>query len=156
MTRFDKDYELGKKSEHESHADLNKIFKTELIHDSEKFAHFDFFSKDHKIFVELKTRENTLYDEEKEIFIHTKEDGKKCYFDSLYFDAVKKWEAYRNRDTDKRYFIVWKISGEYFYWEINHGKREYYIEDQFRDRGKGYRQETPVVNVKQYALQRVI
>ncbi len=30
------------------------------------------------------------------------------------FDAVKKHEAYRNRNTDKRYFIVWKISGEYF------------------------------------------
>ena len=58
------------------------------------------------------------------------------------------------RNTDKRYFIVWKISGEYFYWEINHDKKEYYIEDQFRDRGKGYRQETAVVNVKEYALKR--
>jgi hypothetical protein len=156
MTQFDIDYAKGKQSEEESLNDLNKIFKTNLIHDDDKFTHFDFYSEDRKTFVELKTRENTEYDEEKEIFIHTKQDGKKCYFDSLYFDAVKKWEAYRNRDTDKRYFIVWKISGEYFYWEINHGKREYYIEDQFRDRGKGYRQETPVVNVKQYALTRVI
>ena len=154
--RFDTDYSKGKQSEIDSLDDLSIFFKTKLIHDDDKFTHFDFFSEDEKLFVELKTRENTEYDEEKEIFIHTKQDGKKCYFDSLYFDAVKKWEAYRNKDTDKRYFIVWKISGEYFYWEINHGKKEYYIEDQFRDRGKGYRQETAVVNVKQYALKRFI
>ena len=33
MTQFDIDYEIGKQSEEESHPDLNKIFKTDLIHD---------------------------------------------------------------------------------------------------------------------------
>jgi len=152
--KFDKDYELGKQSEIDSLDDLSNFFKTELIHDDNKFTHFDFFSKDQKTFVELKTRENTTYNEEGGYFTHIKPDGKICNFCTLYFDAVKKQEAYRNRNTDKRYFIVWKISGEYFYWEINHDKKEYYIEDQYRDRGKGYGQETAVVNVKEYALKR--
>lgn len=152
--RFDKDYELGKQSEIDSLNDLSKFFKTELIQDDNQFTHFDFYSKDKKTFVELKTRDNTEYDEQKEYFVHTKADGKKSFFLTLYFDAVKKHEAYRNRNTDKRYFIVWKISNEYFYWEINHDKKEYYIEDQFADRGKGYKQNTAVVNVKEYALKR--
>jgi len=152
--KFDTDYAKGKKSEDDSLNDLSKFFKTELIHDDNQFTHFDFFSKDQKTFVELKTRENTTYNEEGGYFTHITDKGKICNFNTLYFDCVKKHEAYRNRNTDKRYFIVWKISGEYFYWEINHDKIEYYIEDQFRDRGKGYRQETAVVNVKEYALKR--
>ena len=154
--RFDTDYIRGKKSEEESLNDLNKIFKTNLIHDDNNFSHFDFYSEDGKTFVELKTRDNTEYNEEHGYFIHTRPDGKKSYLLSLYFDAIKKHEAYKNRNTDKRYFIVWKISGEYFYWQINHEKKEYYIEDQYADRGKGYKQNTAVVNVKEYALQRVI
>ena len=152
--RFDKDYEIGIQSEIDSLDDLSKFFKTELIRDTNQFSHFDFFSKDQKIFVELKTRENTTYNEEGGYFTHIKPDGKICNFCTLYFDAPKKHEAYRNRNTDKKYFIVWKISGEYFYWEINHDKKEYYIEDQYRDRGKGYGQETAVVNVKESALKR--
>jgi hypothetical protein len=152
--KFDKDYEIGKQSEIDSLDDLSKFFKTQLIHDDNQFTHFDFFSKDQKTFVELKTRENTEYNEEGGYFTHTTDKGKTSNFMTLYFDAIKKHEAYRNRNTDKRYFIVWKISGEYFYWEINHNKKEYYIEDQYRDRGKGYKQDTAVVNVKEYALKR--
>lgn len=152
MPRFNKDYELGKKSEIDSLPDLNKFFDTELIHDEDKFAHFDFYSKDEKIFVELKTRENTKYNGD--YFIHTKEDGKQCFFDTLYFDSPKKHVAYKNRNTDKKYFIVWKCSGEYFYWEINHDKKDYYIEDQFRDCGHGYKQQRDVINVKHFALKR--
>lgn len=152
--RFDLDYELGVQSEIDSQNDLSNFFKTELLRDTDNFSHFDFFSKDQKIFVELKTRENTEYNEEHGYFIHTRADGKKCNFNTLFFDAVKKWEAYRNRHTDKKYFVVWKISGEYFYWEINHDRKEYYIEDQFADRGKGYKQNTSVINVKEYALKR--
>ena len=154
MAKFQRQYSIGKQSEHASHSDLNKIFKTNLIHDKDKFAHYDFFSKDEKIFVELKTRPNTKFNGE--YFIHTKEDDTECIFNSLYFDCPKKWVAYRNRNTDKRFFIVWKCSNEYFYWEINHDKKDYYIEDQFRDCGMGYAQERNVVNVKEHALQRVI
>jgi len=152
--RLDLDYEIGTQSEIDSQNDLSNFFKKELLRDNDKFAHFDFFSKDQKIFVELKTRENTEYNEEHGYFIHTRADGKQSYFDTLYFDAPKKWEAYKNRHTDKKYFVVWKISGEYFYWEINHDRKEYYIEDQFADRGKGYKQNTSVINVKEYALKR--
>ncbi len=152
--KFDKDYELGKKSEEDSLNDLSNFFNTRLIHDDDKFTHFDFFSEDEKIFVELKTRENTTYNEERGYFTHITDKGKICNFDTLYFDAVKKWEAYKYKDTDKKFYIVWKISGEYFYWEINHDKKEYYIEDQYRDRGKGYAQNTNVVNVKEYAIKR--
>lgn len=154
MAKFQKQYSIGKKSEHVSHPDLNNIFKTNLIHDPEQFAHFDFFSQDEKIFVELKTRPNTKFNGE--YFIHTKEDGTECIFNSLYFDCPKKWVAYKNRNTDKRFFIVWKCSNQYFYWEINHDKKDYYIEDHFRDCGGGYPQERNVVNVKEHALQRVI
>jgi len=152
--KFDTDYAKGKKSEEDSLNDLSNFFNTRLIHDDDKFTHFDFFSEDEKIFVELKTRENTTYNEEGGYFTHITDKGKICNFNTLYFDAIKKWEAYKNKDTDKKYFIVWKISGEYFYWEINHGKKEYYIEDQYRDRGKGYAQNTAVVNVKEYAIKR--
>jgi len=154
MPRFQRDYELGKQSEVESLNDISIFFNTELIQSDDNFSHFDYHSPDQKIFVELKTRENTTYNEEHGFFTHTRPDGKKSNFVTLYFDAIKKQEAYRNRNTDKRYFIVWKISGEYFYWEINHDKKEYYIEDQYADRGKGYPQETAVVNVKEYALKR--
>jgi len=152
--KFDKDYELGKKSEEDSLNDLSNFFNTRLIHDDDKFTHFDFFSEDEKIFVELKTRENTTYNEERGYFTHITDKGKICNFDTLYFDAVKKWEAYKYKDTDKKFYIVWKISGEYFYWEINHDRKEYRIEDQYRDRGKGYPQNTAVVNVKEYAIKR--
>lgn len=153
MTQFDLDYLMGKQSEEDSHSDLNKIFKTELIHDPEQFAHYDFFSKDQNIFVELKTRPNTKFNGE--YFIHTKKDGTTCLLDTLYFDVPKKWVAYKNRNTDKRYYIVWKCAGDYFYWEINHDKKDYYIENQFRDCGHGYNQERNVVNVKIHALTRV-
>ena len=152
MTQFDLDYEIGKQSEEESHPDLNNIFKTQLTHDSEQFAHFDFFSDN--IFVELKTRPNTKFNGE--YFIHTKKDDSTCILDTLYFDVPKKWQAYKHRNTDKKFFIVWKCSGEYFYWQINHDKKDYYIENQFRDCGHGYAQERNVVNVKMNALQRVI
>jgi len=152
--KFDKDYELGKKSEEDSLNDLSNFFNTRLIHDDDKFTHFDFFSEDEKIFVELKTRENTTYNEERGYFTHITDKGKICNFDTLYFDAIKKWEAYKYKDTDKKFYIVWKISGEYFYWEINHDRKEYRIEDQYRDRGKGYPQNTAVVNVKEYAIKR--
>ena len=58
-------------------------------------------------------------------------------------------------DSDKKFFIVWKCAGEYFYWQINHDKKDYYIENQFGDYGKGFNQEKNVVNVKLHALTRV-
>lgn len=150
MTQFDLDYELGKQSEHESHPDLENLIKTKLIHDPKQFAHFDFFSHDQNIFVELKTRPNTVFNGDN--FTHTKEDGTVCYLETLLFDVGKKWEAYKYRNTGKRFFIVWKCAGDYFYWEINHDKKDYYIKNEFNDYGKGYAQEKNVVNVKLHAL----
>ena len=104
--KFDTDYAKGKKSEAASLNDLSNFFKTELIHDDDNFSHFDFFSKDQKTFVELKTRENTTYNEEGGYFTHITDKGKICNFNTLYFDCVKKHEAYRNRNTEKIFYSL--------------------------------------------------
>ena len=52
-TQFDKDYKLGKESEVDSHPDLEKIFKCNLIHDPHEYAHFDFFNDEIFIFLPL-------------------------------------------------------------------------------------------------------
>ena len=113
MTKFDRDYEMGKNSELESHQDLESIFKCKLIHDPETFAHFDFQGDD--IYVELKTRPCLSYENNK--FYYTNEKtGNKREIDSLYFDTPKKWFAWARRDSNSKFYIVWKISGKYFYW----------------------------------------
>ncbi len=71
--------------------------------------------------------------------------------DSIYFDAVKMRFAFQHnkkRKDKKRFFIIWKCNGQYFYWEINWGKIEYFIEEQDRDFGHGYKQVRDVINVK--------
>jgi len=144
MTKFDQDYEIGKNSEIESHSDLENIFKCKLVHDPETFAHFDFQGED--IYVELKTRPCLSYENNKFYYTNEKTEDKR-EIDSLYFDSPKKWFAYKRRNTNIKFYIVWKISGKYFYWKINHDKKDYYIEPQFRDCGHGYKQPREVINV---------
>ncbi len=155
MTQFDKDYKLGKLSEARSLPQLNEIFKTQLIHDPETFAHFDFYNED--IMVELKTRPSTEWTGED--MKHTARSGNVSYLDTLYFDSPKMAFAFQHNKKlrlkgkkEKRFFIVWKCSDDFFYWEMNWNgvpdKREdYYIEDQNRDFGHGYKQDRAVINV---------
>jgi len=151
MTQFDIDYKHGKESEIISLPDLKKVFGEDLILDDEMFAHFDYF-KDN-IMCELKTRDDIVFKNNE--FHYTTRKGKKMILDSIYFDAVKmrfafqhnKWRRKYN-EKEKRFFIIWKCNGEYFYWEMNWDKIEYFIEEQDRDFGHGFNQVRDVINVK--------
>lgn len=153
MTQFDKDYKLGKQSEKDSLKDLEEIFQCKLNHDPFEFAHFDFFNDD--IMVELKTRPDIKLQNNGTIEL------KGNYIESLYFDSVKMGFAVKHNkilrlegNKMKRFFIVWKCSGQYLYWEMlfnekSHIKNrdDYFLEDQNRDFGFGFKQEREVVNV---------
>lgn len=151
MTQFDKDYKHGKESEIISLPDLRKVFGEDLILDDEMFAHFDYF-KDN-ILCELKTRDDIIFKNNE--FHYTTRKGRKMILDSIYFDAVKmrfafqhnKWRR-KNNEKEKRFFIIWKCNNEYFYWEMNWDKIEYFTEEQNRDFGHGYKQVRDVINVK--------
>ena len=154
-TQFDKDYKMDKESEVQSHPDLEKIFKCQLTHDPEEYAHFDFFNK--LILVELKTRPRTTFKNNK--FYHTTRNGREMEINSLYFDAPKMRFAFqmnkrlkKNNEKIKDFYIVWKCSNKYFYWKINWDKEDYFIEDQFRDMGHGYAQQRDVINVYTSAI----
>jgi hypothetical protein len=147
--QFKEQYKIGKQSEIDSHKDLEQIFGIELTHDPFELAHFDFFNKDKKIAIELKTRPNTTFNNG--IFDHISRNGTKSQLDTLYFDAPKlRWAGVLNKDKpveDKwQFFIVWKCNGEYFYWKIC-GKDNYFVEEQFRDCGMGIKVNRDVVNV---------
>ena len=156
MSQFKKDYELGKLSEARSLPDLNEIFKTQLIHDPETFAHFDFYNDD--IMVELKTRPSTEWTGE--VMKHTTRTGRGMELDTLYFDSPKMAFAFQlnkrrrlRNEKEKRFYIVWKCSDKYFYWEMNwNGEKDnrddFYIEEQNRDFGHGFNQDRAVVNVR--------
>ena len=158
MTQFDIDYKKGKESEIISLPDLQRLFKTELILDPETFAHFDFHKDNIK--VELKTRDDIqVIDNE---YHYTTRAGKKMILDSLYFDAPKMRFAYQynkkrreNNEPESEFFIVWKCNQEYFYWKINWGKIEYYLEEHNRDYGHGYKQVRDIINVRVEFIQRL-
>ena len=153
MTRFNSDLALGKQSEIDSHKDLQAIFGCKLIHDEYEFAHFDFFNDN--IFVELKTRPNTEYINGK--FIHTKDKDKPeetKELNTLLFDCPKMRFGFQynlkmkqQKKEHKKYYIVWKCSNKYFYWEINWDKKEYYTEATEQDYSKGCREARDVCNV---------
>ena len=155
-SQFLKDYEHGKSSEEISHPDLNKIFNTELLADEDGFASFDFFNDEYC--VELKTRDDMKYKDGE--FHYTTKKGKEMIVDTLYFDSPKIQKAWQNinkRNCKKKYFIVWKCSGQYFYWRMNwngeqYKRDDYYIEGQRADFGHGFQQERDVVNVYTKAI----
>ena len=150
---FNRDYGIGKKSEEKSLPDIKRIFYKDLELDENPFSHFDYISD--KIKVELKTRDDIKFIDGK--FIHPSGE-----LESLYFDKVKLMDAInQNRcrisldEKPLRFYICWKCSGEYFYWEIlfkDNGwlknSDDLFTEYQNRDRGHGFRQPTQVINVK--------
>ena len=147
MKQFHKDYQHGKESEILSYPDLQETFGKDLILDPEMFAHFDYY-KD-TLMCELKTRDDVVFKDGE--FHYTTRKGKKMILDTLYFDAVKMRFAFQHnkkRKDKKRFFMIWKCDGEYFFWELNWGKIEYYVEEQDRDFGHGFNQVRDVVNVK--------
>jgi hypothetical protein len=54
----------------------------------------------------------------------------------------------KNLKEKKRFFMIWKCNGEYFFWELNWGKKEYYVKDVTGDFGHGFNQFRHVINVK--------
>jgi len=147
MTQFDKDYKKGKESEIKSLPDLQDVFGKDLILDDEMFAHFDYYKDD--LMCELKTRDDIIFKDNK--FHYTTRNGRKMILDSIYFDAVKMRFAFqhnKNKKNKKRFFIIWKCNNEFFYWEMKWGKIEYFIEEQDRDFGHGYKQVRDVINVR--------
>ncbi len=133
--QFRNQYSQGKKSELESLDDLNKIFHTNLDISKDKFAHFDFYSE--HVGVELKTRKNTFI--KNHVIHHKCRNGRTTTFSSLWFDYPKL--EYAIRHPEKTFYIVWKLSGEYYYWQIKTDPEaegpEYYIEEQTADYGTG-------------------
>ena len=152
---FERDYEIGKTSEEKSLPDIKRIFYKDLEIDDYQFASFDYISD--KIKVELKTRDDIKFVDGK--FIHPTSGE----LESLKFDKVKMMNAIKeNRhrihfleEEPLKFYICWKCSGEYFYWEIlfkDNGyiknNDDYVIEYENYDRGHGYRQPTLAVYVK--------
>jgi hypothetical protein len=159
MTQFEIDYKKGKESEIVSLPDLKRLFKiNDLILDPEMFAHFDYYNN--KNMIELKTREDIKFINNE--FHYTTRKGKKMILNSLYFDAPKMRFAYqynksrrKNNEPEKDFFLVWKCSGEYFYWKLNWGKKEYFIEECNADFGHGYKQVRDIINVKTEFIRRL-
>ena len=147
---FNQDYEHGKNSEEISYPDLKKIFGDDLIHDKECFAHFDYF-KDN-LMAELKTRDDIKVIDG--VFHYTTRKGREMILDTLYFDSVKMRFAFQynkklkaQNKQPKRFFMIWKCNGDYYYWELNWDKVEYYSEEQEHNWGKG-KQQRNIINVK--------
>ena len=150
VQNFNEDYLHGKLSEEISYPDLKNILGDDLIHDKECFAHFDYFKDD--IMGELKTRDDIIVIDG--VFNYTTRAGVEKILDTLIFDAVKMGYAFQhnkklkaNNKQPKRFFMIWKCNGDYYYWEINWDKIEYYSEDHEHDWGKGQQQRS-VINVK--------
>tara|TARA_R110002110_G_scaffold397456_1_gene612772 strand:+ start:79 stop:576 length:498 start_codon:yes stop_codon:yes gene_type:complete len=158
--QFLNDYAHGKTSEEISLPDLDKIFNTTLRPDEDGFASFDFFNDEYC--VELKTRDDMKFKDGE--FHYTTKKGKKMIVDTLFFDSPKIQKAWQNinkRNCKKKYFIVWKCSGEYFYWQMNwegegDNRRDFYVEGQSTDFGHGFRQERSVINVYAKAITQAI
>lgn len=154
VQNFQEDYEHGKQSEELSYPDLIKLFKREhLKHDPNCFAHFDYF--DDEYMIELKTRDDVKVINGE--FHYKTRAGRNIILDTLYFDAPKMRFAFQHNKRlkkKKHFFLVWKCNQEYYYWKLNWDKKDYYVEDQERDWGKGF-QKRDVINVKVSAIKKL-
>lgn len=152
MAQFKRDYKFGKSSELDSLKDLNRLFNTSLKINEDQYGHFDYY--DDNIMVELKTRPNTTY--ENNTLTHTTRKGFDMELETLYFDSPKMQYAFqynkKNPFNTKDFFIVWKCKNKYLSWKMNWKKKDYYIEEQNKDFGKGYIQQRGVINVYKDSL----
>jgi len=112
----------------------------------------DYYNDD--IMVELKTRPNNTY--ENNTIYHKTRNGFDMELDTLYFDSPKMQYAFqynkKNPFNNKDFFIVWKCKDKYLCWKMNWKKKDYYIEEQNKDFGKGYIQQRGVINVYKDSL----
>jgi len=135
-----RDLKIGKKAEKKIHPQLENIFDEKLISTDSfnQFCNFDFVSETRDIWIEHKNRTNY-----------------NSNFYTYFFDLVKleKFKELKKENQNVRAFVVWSFSNERKIWEItdsdemDNGELYYYIENQYADRGRGYKVHTNVVNV---------
>jgi len=143
MRNIDNDVSYGKKHEKICMKFLNKhkIFggnftSTDVI---DKFHNFDM--NNGLIFVEHKKRPDLYFN--------------KMYYDSLYFDKVKytKYLELSKKNPEAEFYIIWTCEDGRFYWKFqpqfnDKDEAQFYETIQYhQDRGKGYPQDTPMINV---------
>ncbi len=148
---FQRNYLEGKKSETESIDQLSILFDKPLKQSEDIFSHFDYY--DDNIFVELKTRKNIKYIDDK-FYFNDKQ------LDTLIFDAVKIRSAFqynKRNKTNKEFYMVWKIQDDrYFYWKLNWNKKDYYLNQVSADFGHATEQTRDIVYVHTWAIQELV
>ena len=135
-----RDLKIGKKAEKKIHPQLEELFGEKLISTDSfnQFCNFDFVNENKNIWIEHKNRTNYSSN-----------------FRTYFFDEVKliKFKKLKEDNPKVRAFIVWSFKDCRKIWEITdsdkmeNGHLHYYIENQFADRGRGYKVHTDVVNV---------
>ena len=135
-----RDLEIGKKAEKKIHPQLEELFGQKLISTDSfnQFCNFDFVSETRDIWIEHKNRTNYSSN-----------------LNTYFFDEVKliKFKKLKKENPKVRAFVVWSFKNERKIWEITdsdemaNGDLYYYIENQYRDRGRGIKVHTDVVNV---------
>tara|TARA_S200002703_G_scaffold20402_1_gene16647 strand:- start:1630 stop:2118 length:489 start_codon:yes stop_codon:yes gene_type:complete len=135
-----KDLKIGKIAEKNIHSILEDKFNMKLINTDKfnKYCNFDFVSKDKKIWIEHKYRGRY-----------------KSNLNTYFCDLVKykKFKTMKEKNKDIRCFIVWTWSDCRKIWEMTDTETDendenyFYIENQFRDRGRGFAVHTEVMNV---------
>ena len=142
---FEIDYALGKQSESNSLKDLENIFDCKLNQSTNQYSNFDYFGEN--IFVELKTRTNIVYKNNK--FYYKSRKGNESILPTLYFDSPKLTFAKKNNNGNNKFYIVWKCHNCYAYYKINFDEDQcdYFIKPDYNDYGKGYKQHRNIVNV---------
>ena len=153
--QFNKDYAKGKQSEKESLKILIQKMNLNLILDEYTFANFDYHNIEETAYVELKTRDDIIF--ENGNFYYTKNNEIKL-LPSLIFDSIKMITAYRMNKrlkNKKDFFVVWKINqgSQYFYWKMNWDRTDTFTEEITADFGfTGSRMTRDVVNVRTEAI----
>lgn len=142
---FEIDYALGKQSELDSLKDLEKLFDCKLKPSENQYSNFDYYGDN--IYVELKTRTNIVYKDNK--FYYKSRKGNESILETLYFDSPKLQFAKKHNDGNNIFYIVWKCKNCYAYYKINFNEDdcEYFIKHDFNDYGHGYKQHRNIVNV---------
>ena len=143
MRDIKKDVIYGKKHENKIKPTIDKIFG-ELTLSEDQFANFDFYNNDY--YVEHKKR-SIVSDK----------------YESLYFDKVKydKYLELKEENPKLRFFIIWTCFDGSHIWEFQPqvkpcGECCYYETTQRnQDRGKGYLQNTRMINVWNCEIQKL-
>ncbi len=136
-----RDLKIGEIGETKVHPFLESKFKQSIVNNNDvnQFANFDFRNQNKDLWIEHKER------------YRYKSTGLNTY----YFDEVKlnRFRKLTQDNPNVRGFIVWTFKDCRKIWEVDlnqfHANEEakWFIQPQYRDFGKGYKQNRNVVNV---------